>query len=106
MFTQARFEKLATFANRFEALSCSIALAIVSSQIAERLFAFKDRCRSNRFWLWSIGGHVGTIPALRQSHFHRARGIAVGLGPEKSEMLQSAVPLGVAPSVSYTRTHS
>jgi hypothetical protein len=31
MFTQARFEKLAAFANRFETLARGIALAVVSS---------------------------------------------------------------------------
>jgi hypothetical protein len=64
MRAEAHFEKLATFANRFKPLADSIALAIISSQIAERLFAFEDRCRSSFLRRQSACGDVGTIPAF------------------------------------------
>ena len=65
MHTQARFENLAALANGLEALARGITMTVVSSQIAKRLLAFEDRCRSNLFRLWPIGGHIGAIPTLR-----------------------------------------
>jgi len=62
---QARFEKLAAFADCFQPTARGLAVAIVSSQIAERLFAFEYCCRSNFFWVWPIARHVGAIPAFR-----------------------------------------
>jgi len=50
--TQTRFKKLAALADCLESLARGLAVAIVSSQIAERLFAFEYRCRSNFFWVW------------------------------------------------------
>jgi len=63
--TQTRFEKLAAYADRFQPTARGLAVAIVSSQIAERLFAFEYCCRSNFFWVWPIARHVGAIAAFR-----------------------------------------
>ena len=49
MRAQACFKNLATLTDCFEPLARGLAVAIVSSQIAKRLFAFEDRCRSNLF---------------------------------------------------------
>jgi hypothetical protein len=105
MHTQARFENSAALANILEALARDIAMAVVSSQIAKRLLAFKDCRRSNLFRLRPIGSHIGAIPRLRQGHFHRASGIAMRLSPEKSETLESGMPRGFAVGVSYSRSH-
>ena len=105
MCSEAPFEKLAALPNRFESLAGGIALAIVSPQIAERLFAFKDRGRSNFLGRPSIRSDVGAIPAFWQTHFHCARGIALGLRPQKRESLQSRVSLSFAAGVSYSRSH-
>jgi hypothetical protein len=103
--TQARFENLAALADCFEALARRLAAAIIPSQIRERLLAFKNRCRSDRFWMWPISGYVGAISALRQPDFHRASGIAVRLGPEKCETFQPSVPRGFPLRVRYSDTH-
>jgi hypothetical protein len=75
------FEKLAALANRLESLAGSIALAIISPQIAKRLFTLKNRCGSNSLRRQSIRSDVGTISAFWQTHFHCTRGIALGLRP-------------------------
>src|SRR4026207_1777786 len=73
-----RFEKLAALANRLESLSGSIALAIISPQIAGRLFPLKKRRGPNSLRRQSIRSGVGTMPAFWQTPFHCARGIALG----------------------------
>jgi hypothetical protein len=40
-------------------------MAVVSSKIAQRLFAFENRCRSNLLRNIPISGHVGAISASR-----------------------------------------
>src|SRR5438067_9149693 len=62
---QARFKNLPALADHFETPACRFAVAIVSSQVAKRLFALKDRGRSRLLSLPSVRGHVSTIPALR-----------------------------------------
>jgi hypothetical protein len=81
MCAKPLFEKLAALANRLQSLAGSIALAIISPQIAERLFTLKNRRRSNSLRRQSIRSDVGTIPAFWQTHFHCARGIALDLCP-------------------------
>jgi hypothetical protein len=44
MRAKTRFENLATITDRFESLACRLAATVVSAQIAQRLFAFEDRC--------------------------------------------------------------
>jgi hypothetical protein len=44
MRAEARFENLATITHRFEPPARGFAATVVSSQIAERLFAFEHRC--------------------------------------------------------------
>jgi len=44
MRAEARFENLATIADRFESPARGLAVTIVSKQIAQRLFAFEHRC--------------------------------------------------------------
>ena len=105
MCAEARFEKLAALANRLELLAGVIALAIISSQIAKRLFTLKNRCGSNPLRRQSIRSNVGTIPAFWQTHFHCARGIAVGLRPEKRQPLQPGVSLSFAAGAFYSRSH-
>jgi hypothetical protein len=43
MRAEARFEKLATITDRFEPPARALTATVVSSQIAERLFAFEHR---------------------------------------------------------------
>jgi hypothetical protein len=105
MCTEAAFEKLAALGNRFESLPGGLALTIISTQIAERLFTLKDRYRSNFLRRQSIGGDVGTIPAVWQTHFHSARGISLGLRPKERQPLQSGVSLSFAPGAFYSRSH-
>jgi hypothetical protein len=64
MRPEARFENLATITNRFEPPARGLAMAVVSSQIAQRLFAFEYCCRSNLLSVWPITNHVGPISAL------------------------------------------
>ena len=103
MCAEALFESLAALGNRFESLPGRFALTIISPQIAERLFTLKDRYRSNLLRRQSIGGDIGTIPAVWQTHFHRARGITLGLCPQKCQPLQPSVSLSFA--VFYSRSH-
>jgi hypothetical protein len=86
--SQAGFKNLPAFTDRFESPPRGLAMAIVSSQIAERLFAFEYRCRPNLLWVWPVTGHVGAIPALWQNHFYRACRKPVCLRPNKCELLQ------------------
>jgi hypothetical protein len=44
MRAEARFENLATITDRFESPARGLAMTIVSSQIAQRLFAFEHHC--------------------------------------------------------------
>src|SRR4029078_195342 len=81
MRTQARFENLATVADRFESLARGLAATIVSPQIAKRLFVLEHRRRSNLLLKGTIAGHVGAISAPGQSYFHRAGGKPVRLRP-------------------------
>jgi len=62
---QARFENLPALADHFETPACRFAVAVVSSQVAKRLFALKHRGRSRLLSLPSVRGDVSTIPALR-----------------------------------------
>jgi hypothetical protein len=105
MCAEAIFEKLAALANRFEPLAGGVALAIISPQIAERLFTLKDRCGSNSLGRQSIRRDVGTIPALWKTYFHCARRIALGLRPKKRQALQPGVPLSFAVGAFYSRSH-
>jgi hypothetical protein len=44
MCAEARFENLTTITDRFEPPARGFAMAVVSSKIAQRLFAFENRC--------------------------------------------------------------
>ena len=105
MRAQAALKSLAALADCVEAAARSCAVTIVSPQIAKRSFAFKDRCQSSLFSLPSIRRYVGTIPALRQSNFHRARGKAVRLCPQQCEPLQFGVSRRFAAMAYYSRNH-
>src|SRR5262249_12563523 len=102
---QARFEKLAAFTDRFESPVRRLAVAIVSSQIAERLLAFEYCCRSNLLRVWPVTDHVGAIPALWQTHFHRACQKAVRLRPNKCELFQPCVLRRFTAAACYSRSH-
>jgi hypothetical protein len=73
MCTEALFEKLTTFANCFEVPASGVAPAIISPQIAQRLFTFKDCGGSNHLRYQPTRGDVGTVPAFWETHFHCAR---------------------------------
>ena len=49
MYPQIVFEDLTAVANRIEKLASALAVAIISSQIPERLLAFKNGRRSELF---------------------------------------------------------
>src|SRR5512133_2837916 len=61
MHAETRFESLATITYSFKSLACGLAATVVSPQTAQRLFAFKDRRRSNLPGDRPIAGHIGTI---------------------------------------------
>src|SRR5215813_7206885 len=105
MCVEALFKKLAALANCFESLARSIALAIISPQIAERLFTFKDCCGTNSLRRQSIRCDVGAIPAPGKTHFRCARGITLGLRPQKCQPFQPGVSLGFAGGAFYSRSH-
>src|SRR5262249_1571238 len=105
MRTEAVLEKLAALANGFESLASGVALAIITPQVAQRLFTFKDRGRSNSRRRQSIPGDVGTIPAFWEAHFHCACGISLGLRPQKRQPLQPGVSLSFRTSASYSPSH-
>ena len=86
MCPEMRFENVTTITDRFEPLARAITTAIVASQIAQRLFTFEYRGRSNLFRDRPVTGHVGAISAPGQSYFHRARGKPVRLCPNKREL--------------------
>ena len=44
MRAEAGFENLTTITDCFDSLPGGLAMTVVSSQIAQRLFAFEDRC--------------------------------------------------------------
>jgi hypothetical protein len=92
-------------ADCFETSARGLALAIVSSQITKRLFALKDRRRSNLFLLPAVRGYVGPIPALWQTHFHCARGKSMRLRPQERESLQAGMLRGFTIGVCYSRSH-
>ena len=105
VLTKACFKNLAALADRVEPAARGLAVAIISPQIAKRLFAFKDRCQTSLFSLPSIRRYVRTIPPLRQSNFHRARGKAVRLCPQQCEPLQFGVSRRFAAMAYYSRNH-
>jgi hypothetical protein len=84
---QARLKNLAAFADQLKTLERSFPMTIISSQIAERLFAFENRCRSYLFSLPSMRGNIGTVPTLWQAYLHRACGKSLRLRPQKGEAL-------------------
>jgi hypothetical protein len=84
---QARLKNLAAFADQLKTLERSFSMTIISSQIAERLFAFENRCRSFLFSLPSMRGNIGTVPTLGQAYLHRACGKSLRLRPQKGEPL-------------------
>ena len=59
------FEHFTALANRTEPLTRRVATAIVSPQIGQGLFAFKNRGHLRLLRLRSIGGYIGAISALR-----------------------------------------
>src|SRR5438046_653388 len=104
MGAKALFEKLTALADRFELLASSVTHAIISPQIAQRLFTFEDCCRSNFLRRQSVRGDVGTISAFWQTHLHCARCVSLGLRPQKRQALQSSVSLRFAAAL-YSRSH-
>jgi hypothetical protein len=119
MRAETRFQNLATVTDRVEPLTRGLAATVVSSQIAQRLFALKHRrfaglearrpsqagCLTSAFRHRPIAGHVGAISASGQSHFHRARGKSVRLRPNKRELLEPGVLCGFAVATVYSRSH-
>lgn len=105
MCAEARLKNLAAVADRVEPLARSFAVAIVSPQIAKRLFAFKDHSQSRLFSPPTIRGYVDTVPALGQTNFHRARGKPVRLRPEKREPFQLGMPRRFAAATCYALNH-
>jgi len=97
---QARFENLPALADHFETPARRFAVAIVSSQVAKRLFALKDRGRSRLLSLPSVRGDVSTIPALR-----RACGESLRLRPKECELFQPGMLRRFTVESSYSRTH-
>jgi hypothetical protein len=65
MYSQIVFEDLTAVANRIEKLASALAGAIIPSQIAKRLLAFKNRRRSKLFRQRPIGSDVDAISASR-----------------------------------------
>ena len=65
MHPQIVFEDLTAVANRIEKLASALAVAIIPSQIAKRLLAFKNRRRSKLFPQRSIRRDICAISASR-----------------------------------------
>jgi hypothetical protein len=84
---QARLKNLAAFADQLKTLERSFPMTIISSQVAERLFAFENRCRSYLFSLPSMRGNVRTVATFWQSYLHRACGKSLRLRPDQREPL-------------------
>jgi hypothetical protein len=99
-----RFENLPPFTDRLEPAAANFAIAIIAPQVAERLFAFKNRCRSNLPALTAIGGHISSIPASWQTHFDRAHRKSLRLRPHHREPFQPGVSRGFTISA-YSRSH-
>jgi hypothetical protein len=78
---------LAALADQLETPERSLAMTIISSQVAKRLFAFENRCRSRLFSPPSMRGNIGTVPTLWQAYLHRACGKSLRLRPQKGEPL-------------------
>jgi len=85
MHSQIVFEDLTAVADRIEEFASALAVAIIPSQIPERLLAFKNRRRSELFRQRSIGNDVGAISASRQTDFDCACRVAMRLRPDESE---------------------
>jgi len=85
MHSQIVFEDLTTLLKRVEEFASALAVAIILSQIAKRLLAFENRCRSILFRQWSIRRDICAISASRQTDFHCAGRVAMRLRPEESE---------------------
>src|SRR5438874_2107564 len=86
-----RFENLPPFANHLEPPARNFAVAIVSPEVAERLFTFKNHCRSNLSALTAISRHISPIPAFWQANFHRGR--AIRCRDTATRVLPSRCPL-------------
>ena len=80
---QARFENLPALADHFETPACRFAVAIVSSQVAKRLFALKDGGRSRLLSL-----HIGT---RRRQH---DTGTSVRSPPSRMRKILAPAPKG------------
>src|SRR5262249_23114848 len=102
---EARFENLAAITDRFQSPPRRLGVTVVSSQIAQRLLTFEHCRRSNLLWNIPVAGHIGAVPASRQSHFHRACGKSVRLRPNKRELLEPGVLCRFAVAAFYSRSH-
>jgi hypothetical protein len=65
MRAKARFKNLAAITDRFEPLARGLTVTVVSSKIAQRLFAFEYGCCSNLLRDGLIAGDIGAISASR-----------------------------------------
>src|SRR5947207_14675519 len=91
--TKACFKNLAALADRVEPAARGLAVAIISPQIAKRLFAVKDCCRYNVFSLPSTRGQISTVATLRQTHFHCACGKPLCLCRYEREWCETSMRL-------------
>src|SRR5437762_188234 len=100
---QARFENLPALADHFETPACRFAVAIVSSQVAKRLFALKDRGRFQAAF-----AAIGTRRlSARYRHFGKLTSIAHAENPcacaQKNASSFRRACCAVSPSSLFTR---
>lgn len=116
---QACFERLATLNDPLQPLACGFGMTIIPSQVAERLFAFKDsrgrgcgkvplsRLRKCACVLPSQSerSDVGPVRAIRQTHLRCASQITLRLRPKNGQTLQLCVSRRLAVGLFYSCSH-
>src|ERR1700719_1474411 len=95
------FEKLTASREATQAFARRGSLAIIATQIWQRLFAFENRGDGLLTQTRSVGHDIGAIPALWQAHFRRTGGVKVGLGPKKRETPEPDMRFRFAPACGY-----
>src|SRR5947207_328824 len=81
---QARFENLPALADQFEMPACRFAVAIVSSQVAKRLFTLKDR-----------GSIQAAFVAIGKRLRRRDTGTSVSSPPSRTRRILAPAPKGM-----------
>ena len=96
MNPQVFFQHLAAAKDFFQLLCGDSAAPVVTAQVWESLFAFKNRGGADLFPVRSIGSNIRAKAGTRQAYFHCTSRIATRLCPDQGQAFESRVCSGLA----------